>query len=422
MLRKLVLLCILAVLAAGCNENSLAPGVALVNVETLTITPGTSTIGRGGTVQLRAIANLFGGGTEDVTNRAVWATSDGNVAGVNATGLVTGFNPGNVDISATLNGVTGFGDVTVSQLNTLTVTPDDRFLQVGTTQQLTATGGFSDGSTSDQTGQATWVSSNPGAATVNPAGLVTGVAPGFATITATAANGVQGQADVNVFAASVREGASATAAGLLPVVDQHRADLGNPLNPNVAGSFGGGRREINWDAVPPAQTNTNTFPSDFFNSNSPRGVRISTPGAGLRVSDNNFTDVNATYAAEFLFFSPVRTFAAIGSNVMNVNFFVPGSATPATTSGFGAVFSDVDQAASTRIEWFFPNGQSFSRNVPALNRGLSFLGVTFTGVEVTQVRLTLGNGVLGAGLNDVSSGGQNDLVITDDFLYGEPSP
>ena len=65
-----------------------------------------------------------------------------------------------------------------------------------------------------------------------------------------------------------------------------------PLNPNVVGEQNGGRREVNWDAVPPAFTNTSTFPGDFFNQNfSPRarGVVFSTDGSGLSVSDNDFS-------------------------------------------------------------------------------------------------------------------------------------
>ena len=41
----------------------------------------------------------------------------------------------------------------------------------------------------------------------------------------------------------------ANPASILGTVDAFRATLGS-LNPNVAGSFGTGRREINWDGVP----------------------------------------------------------------------------------------------------------------------------------------------------------------------------
>jgi hypothetical protein len=52
------------------------------------------------------------------------------------------------------------------------------------------------------------------------------------------------QADPITFQAS-----GPNAAAITPSVDAFRTDLGT-LNPNVAGSFGTGRREINWDGVP----------------------------------------------------------------------------------------------------------------------------------------------------------------------------
>lgn len=56
---------------------------------------------------------------------------------------------------------------------------------VGQTSQLTATATFSDGTTQNVTAAAAWVSSNNGLATVSSAGLVTAVASGTVTITAT---------------------------------------------------------------------------------------------------------------------------------------------------------------------------------------------------------------------------------------------
>ena len=76
--------------------------------------------------------------------------------------------------------------------------------------------------------------------------------------------------------------AGANAAGIQGTVDAFRANLGT-LNPNVVGSFGSGRREINWDGVPNTLAAPNNLPANFFNVNSPRGVVFSTPGTGFQV-------------------------------------------------------------------------------------------------------------------------------------------
>lgn len=206
-------------------------------------------------------------------------------------------------------------------------------------------------------------------------------------------------------------------------VGAFRQLLGDPLNGVLAAEQGAGRREINWDAVPAAVTNTNTFLPAFFNLNSTRGAILSTPGSGLRVSDNNFADVNPAYAAEFLSFSPIKTFAAVGSNVVEVNFQVAGGIQAAGVSGFGVVFSDVDLPGTATMELFagpFSLG-TFEAPVRSDPAGQSFVGVIpDAGVLVTRVRITSGQGALGAGVADVSAGGALDLVIMDDFLYGEP--
>src|SRR5438477_12656801 len=86
-------------------------------------------------------------------------------------------------------------------------------------------------------------------------------------------------------AAIIFSSSGANPAAIQPTVDAYRAALG-ALNPNVAGSFGSGRREINWDGVPDALAAPNNLPVNFFNVNSPRGVILSTPGTGLQVSAN----------------------------------------------------------------------------------------------------------------------------------------
>jgi uncharacterized protein YjdB len=58
-------------------------------------------------------------------------------------------------------------------------------VNVGATQQFTATGTYEDNSTQDITAQVTWSSSNTTDATINTTGLATGLAVGSSQISAT---------------------------------------------------------------------------------------------------------------------------------------------------------------------------------------------------------------------------------------------
>ena len=204
---------------------------------------------------------------------------------------------------------------------------------------------------------------------------------------------------------------------------QFRDALGQPANGGKAGQQPGGRREINWDGVPAAQTNVNTFPANFFNTNVKAGAIFSTPGTGFRNSDNDFGDLKAAYAAQFEAFSKPKTFMPIGSPEMDVSFRVAGSDTPAAVTGFGIVFSDVDRVGSASIKLFDAKGRSLGRYfAPARSdaTGLSFVGVKFDAAIVARVTITSGEAAIDAGLQDLTDGGLRDLVVTDNFLFGEP--
>ncbi len=71
-------------------------------------------------------------------------------------------------------------------LKSLSVTPLCPGVQVTKNQQLTATGTFNDGTVQDLTSSASWSSSDGSKATVNSAGLASGVGVGTASITASA--------------------------------------------------------------------------------------------------------------------------------------------------------------------------------------------------------------------------------------------
>lgn len=223
----------------------------------------------------------------------------------------------------------------------------------------------------------------------------------------------------------------ANAADIQSTVDAYRSALG-ALNPNQAGIQNpNGRREINWDGVPDGQSSPNNLKPDFFNTNSPRGAVFSGASA-FRVSadDSNptntpilFSDLNPDYAGMFRTFSQQRLFSAMDSTTMTTEFFIAGSTTAGLTRGFGAVFTDVDMNDLTKIEYFDSAHNlvhtSFAQGAGDFdhNQTLSFVGVLFDSPVIASVRITSGNVGLGG-----PESFNHDVVVMDDFIYGEVVP
>lgn len=221
-------------------------------------------------------------------------------------------------------------------------------------------------------------------------------------------------------------------------VDQFRADLG-PMNPNTAQTFTGGRREITWDDVPNSASLPNFFAGTFFNLNSPRGVVLGAPAsnvgsqaANFQISANTasgtpvrFGNIEPSYANNFQTFSGEKLFSvrstSTNSNIISIQFFIPGTNVPAGVSGFGVVLCDVDLGPNTMIRLYGADGQVLTPPASAqqFNNGLSFFGATFTdGTKIARVELLFGNAPLKAGNIDGVNG--LDLIAMDNLIYGEP--
>lgn len=211
-------------------------------------------------------------------------------------------------------------------------------------------------------------------------------------------------------------------------VEEYRALLGedNGGDPGTKGPTG--YREINWDTLPDEFSAPNLYEPDFFNaSEAPRarGIVLNTPGEGLMVSANadnpygvlpRFGNINPQYVDSFKTFSDEKLFSPVGSNLVVITFFVPGTDTPATVRGFGAVYTDVD-TDHTAFEYFDKDGNSLGQfQTPIADNGLSFLGVVFDEAIVFRVEVKYGTGALGP--NDGEGG--VDVAVMDNFIYGEP--
>ena len=239
---------------------------------------------------------------------------------------------------------------------------------------------------------------------------------------------------------AVFQAAGPTADAIQSAVDAFRAALGEPNNANAPGPLASGRREINWDGG--GADDTTTPPVTPFNVFlNIRGGQFTTPGEGLSQAPPSGGPQgglaglfdNPTYGTIFSTFSPLRLFTPVGSNITDASFFIPGTngAEPATVRGFGAVFTDVDRPdgrtpseplgnllPSTLISYFGVDGTLlFSTFVPASpgDGSLSFFGIVFDDARIARVRIISGN--VAPGPDDDA---KRDIVVMDDFLYGEP--
>ncbi len=182
-----------------------ALGVA-ATLTSLTITPVNPSIAISTSLQLTATGIFSDGSTQDLTASVSWSSLSSSVATVNNSGVVTGMGAGNTTITATQGGVSAATTVIVTSvvLTAITITPPNVSIAKSTSEQLIATGDFSDGTTQNLTAFVTWVSSAPSVAAVSNTapsqGVVTGDAAGSATITATL-GGVSGATAVTVTSA-----------------------------------------------------------------------------------------------------------------------------------------------------------------------------------------------------------------------------
>ena len=177
-----------------------ASGSAVVtvtqSVPSVQVSPSAETIELGSTLQLTAEAfDESGHAVAEV--EFAWETSDATVATVDASGLVTGVAVGVATITASAGEVAGSAVVTVMQpVASVEVSPSAETIGLGSTLQLTA-------EAFDENGHAVagvefaWESSDRAVATVDGSGLVTAIAEGTATITATAGD-ARGTAEIAV--------------------------------------------------------------------------------------------------------------------------------------------------------------------------------------------------------------------------------
>jgi uncharacterized protein YjdB len=186
---------------AACDTQRATDALGSVVVS---ISPSNVSLTVGQTRQLLAAINPQQSGAPS------WSSTNTGVASVTTEGVLAAHAPGATKISATIAGVTGEADVTVTAappppppgqapVAQVSISPTSGSVQIGQSLQFAAT--TRDAAGNVLTGRTvTWVSNHPGYAQVDANGRATGISAGTADLVASS-EGVSGSASLTVTAA-----------------------------------------------------------------------------------------------------------------------------------------------------------------------------------------------------------------------------
>ncbi|MGY5796221.1 Ig-like domain-containing protein [Rheinheimera faecalis] len=183
-------------------------------LSSVSVTPVLSSVAVGLNRKFTATGIYSDGSIENISHRVVWASSNTQIATMNASGelnsgIATGQAAGSVQVTATFGSVSGVATLTVTtaSLNSISVTPTNPSVVNTLTRQFNATGVYSDGTSADLTTVVQWSSDNTAVASMNASrtsssGMATALSAGTSLIRAAFAE-VQGSTTLTVTAATL---------------------------------------------------------------------------------------------------------------------------------------------------------------------------------------------------------------------------
>ncbi len=189
-----VLIFALATVFGGVSRSD----AALKRLVSIAVSPSNPSIVLGTVEQFTAVGTYSDNSTRNLTTLVSWGSSAPSVASIGNTvgskGKAASRAVGETTITAKSGKISGSTTLSVTpvRLVSIVVTPSNPSIAIGTTEQFTATGTYSDNTTQNITASIIWSSSAPSVATVsNVAGSIgsaTSVAVGKTEITATSGN------------------------------------------------------------------------------------------------------------------------------------------------------------------------------------------------------------------------------------------
>ena len=314
--------------------------------------------------------------------RLFWTSQNTTVATVSQSGVVTGVGSGNTQIAASAGGKSGLVAVSVNArpVSLVRVVPALASVQIGRTVTFAAEA--LDASGADVIGRpVAWKSSNIAIATVGGTGVVTGVAPGTVTITATI-DGIDGTASVTVSAVpatSVRvtpATGTVVQGGALELTATPLDAQGNPL----------GERPTTWS------------------SNDESIATVSSTGRVVGVAEGTFTitaridgvsgtgsyTVTRIPVGKVTLSPATSTLSVGGSQQMTLNLFAADQTTPLPVAGRTVVWTSSNVAVvSVNTSGVVSGVSSGSATITATTEGISGTAtVNVTAVPIASITVS----------------------------------
>jgi Bacterial Ig-like domain (group 2) len=237
-----ILMC--CALLANCGSG----GSHTPTLNQISVTPAGKSIAKGTSLALTATGLYSDGTAKNLTASVTWQASPATVAAVNTQGSVSGKGVGTAEVTATYETVTGSAALTVgaATLTRITVTAPESSLPLDETEQLSATGTYTDGTTQNLTSSVTWQAGPTNIAAVSAQGQLKGLNQGAAQISAAYQN-LTGTAAVTVGAAALVQISVSAPHATLP--------LGESEALSATGTFSNGNTQnltgmVTWQAGP----------------------------------------------------------------------------------------------------------------------------------------------------------------------------
>jgi hypothetical protein len=175
----------------GSVNGSTLLTVTSATLSSIAVSPATSSIASGIAQQFTATGTFSDGSQQNLTTSVSWSSSSSTVATVAPGGAASGVGAGQATITATSGSVTGTANLTVTTgvLTGIQISPQSSSVTIGGSQQFSATGLYSNGTSANISASAKWTSSALTVATMSTTSLGLAVSIGTGTTEVSASFG-----------------------------------------------------------------------------------------------------------------------------------------------------------------------------------------------------------------------------------------